>query len=144
MTQASTGASRISVAELAKRARTASRQLAKLSNDCRNEILMKAAKAIEESAGRILDSNERDCRAAERTVAAGEMSPSMFARLKVTPRGVEEMAARVRDVARLPDPLLHGGSALGSQCLDTKLGIVQQWESRGRFSRVAPYASPFL
>jgi hypothetical protein len=36
----------------------------------------------------------------------------------------------------------NGGSALGSQCLDTKLGIVQQWESRGRFSRVAPYASP--
>ena len=34
-------------------------------------------------------------------------------------------------------------SALGSQCLDTKLGIVQQCESRGRFSRVAPYASPF-
>jgi glutamate-5-semialdehyde dehydrogenase len=29
----------------------------------------------------------------------------MFARLKIGGRGIEEMAARVRDVARLPDPL---------------------------------------
>src|SRR5437899_12430892 len=29
----------------------------------------------------------------------------MFARLRTTERGVTEMAARVRDVARLPDPL---------------------------------------
>jgi glutamate-5-semialdehyde dehydrogenase len=33
------------------------------------------------------------------------LSRAMFARLRTTERGIAEMAARVRDVARLPDPL---------------------------------------
>ena len=33
------------------------------------------------------------------------MSSAMFARLKISERGIQEMAARVRDVARLADPL---------------------------------------
>ena len=97
--------SQVSVAEMAKRARASSRNLARLSNDTRNEILIAAAKAIEDGAQRILDSNERDCRAAESLVASGKMSPAMFARLRVTAKGIQEMAARVRDVSRLPDPL---------------------------------------
>lgn len=97
--------SQVSVAEMAKRARVSSRDLARLSNDARNEILVAAAKAIEDGAQRILDSNERDCRAAESLVESGKMSPAMFARLRVTAKGIEEMAARVRDVSRLPDPL---------------------------------------
>lgn len=97
--------SHVSVAEMAKRARACSRHLARLSNDARNEILMAAAKAIEVGAQRILDSNERDCRASESLVASGKMSTAMFARLRVTAKGIEEMATRVRDVSRLPNPL---------------------------------------
>jgi glutamate-5-semialdehyde dehydrogenase len=93
------------VAEIAKRARAASRELARLSNDFRNEILTRAAKAIQDGAEKILNSNSSDCIAAEPAVAAGKMSPSMFARLKLSPHGIEEMATRVHDVARLPDPL---------------------------------------
>jgi glutamate-5-semialdehyde dehydrogenase len=66
---------------------------------------MAAAKAIESGAQRILEANERDCRAAQPLVPSGRMSAAMFARLAVTAKGVDEMAARVRDVARLPDPL---------------------------------------
>lgn len=105
MSSDSVDTSQVSVLELAKRARASSRHLARLSNDSRNEILMAAAKAIESGAQRILDSNERDCRAAEPLVASGKMSAAMFARLRVTAKGIEEMAARVRDVARLLDPL---------------------------------------
>lgn len=118
MTSNSIDTSRLSVAAMAKRARASSRHLARLSNDVRNEILMAAAKAIESGAERILDSNERDCRGAESLVASGKMSAAMFARLRVTAKGIEEMAARVGDVARLPDPL---GRKLATTELDDNL-----------------------
>ena len=113
----------VSVAEIAKRARASSRYLARLSNDTRNEILMVEAKAIESGAQRILDSNERDCRAAESQVASGKMSAATFARLHVTAKGIEEMAARLRDVARLPDPL---GRKLATTELDDNLVLYKE------------------
>jgi glutamate-5-semialdehyde dehydrogenase len=93
------------MAELARKARLSSRDVASLSNERRNEILMAAAKAIEGGAQKILEANANDCRTAELSVAAGQMSSAMFARLRVSTQGIKEMAARVRDVARLPDPL---------------------------------------
>ena len=78
-----------SVAQIARRARVAARSLARLSADFRNEILLAAAKAIEDNRERILAANEEDCRAAEETVKAGKMSSAMFARLRVTARGVD-------------------------------------------------------
>jgi gamma-glutamyl phosphate reductase len=62
------------VVELASRARVASRALAKLSNQSRNELLMTVAKAIEDGGRKILEANERDCYAAEPAVSVGTMS----------------------------------------------------------------------
>ncbi len=104
-TPASTLASAAPAAALAHRARIASRQLAKLAAEARNEVLLAAADALEQSSRRILDANERDCRAAEPAVAAGKMSSAMFARLRVSERGVAQMAKQVREVARMDDPL---------------------------------------
>jgi len=123
MTETSTGISQRSVAEVAKRARAASRQLAKLSEAQRNDILTSAAKAIQENAERILDSNARDCRGAEAAVADGQMSAAMFARLKLSPRGIDEMIAKVLDVARLPDPL---GRRLATTELDENLVLCKE------------------
>lgn len=94
-----------SVAEIARRAKAASRQLAKLSAESRNEALLAAALAIEQGSRRVLDANAADCRAAESAVAEGKMSSAMFARLRVKESGVAQMAAQVREVARLEDPL---------------------------------------
>ncbi len=88
------------VVELASRARVASRALAKLSNQSRN-----------------------DCHAAEPAVLAGTMSSAMLSRLRINPRGVDEMAARVRDVARLPDPL---GRRLAATELDDGLVLYKE------------------
>src|SRR5216117_3118255 len=93
------------VQELASQARNASRALVKVSNDSRNEILMSVAKLIENNSQKILEANARDCQLAQPAVQAGKMSSAMFARLKVSERGIREMAARIRDVARLADPL---------------------------------------
>ena len=121
---APTGTSESGVARVAVRARAASRLLARLSHESRNEVLSAVAKAIEDGRGRILEANERDCRAAEPAVAAGKkMSSAMFARLRVTERGVAEMALRVRDVVRLPDPL---GRRLAATELDDHLVLYKE------------------
>ena len=112
-----------SVASIARRARAASRQLAKLSAETRNEVLMAAAQALEQGAARILEANERDSRAAHEAVTAGKMSSAMFARLRVTERGIAQMATQVREVARLEDPL---GRRLAATELDDKLVLYKE------------------
>jgi glutamate-5-semialdehyde dehydrogenase len=112
-----------SVASIAQRARAASRALAKLSSDARNEVLLAAAQAIEQNARRILEANAADCRAAEPAVAAGKMSSAMFARLRVKESGVAQMAAQIREVARLDDPL---GRRLAATELDDGLVLYKE------------------
>ncbi len=112
-----------SVVSIAERARAASRAVARLSVEARNQVLLAAAQAIESNARRILEANGRDCRAAEDLVAAGKMTSAMLARLRVTERGVEQMARQVREVASLPDPL---GRRLAATELDTGLVLVKE------------------
>ena len=88
-----------------RRARRAAHILAALSEDRRNEALLAAADALEAHSAEILAANEKDCAAASPAVERGEMSRAMFSRLRTTERGIAEMAERVRDVARLADPL---------------------------------------
>jgi len=115
--------SEATVASIAHRARIASRALAKLSLDARNEVLLAAAKAIEDGSKRILEANARDCAAAEPDVVAGKMSSAMFARLRVTEYGVAQMAAQIREVARLADPL---GRRLAATELDDGLVLYRE------------------
>ena len=123
MTQTGPAISESSVAQVAHRARSAARALARLSAEARNEVLIAAAQAIEDNASKILAANEIDCRAAEAAVAAGAMSPAMFARLRVTERGVAQMATQVREVAQLPDPL---GRRLSATELDDGLELYKE------------------
>jgi len=123
MTYVSNERSQSTVAELASRARAASRVLAKLSNETRSEVLIAIANAIEDGNRRIIEANERDCRAAEPAVTAGTMSSAMFARLRVSERGICEMATRVREVARLADPL---GRQLAATELDDGLVLYKE------------------
>src|SRR5271169_5401506 len=122
-TTASLQAPDYSVASIARRARVASRAIAKLSADVRNQVLIAVAQAIEQGARKILEANERDCRAAESEVAAGRMSAAMLARLRVTQRGIAEMGAQVRKVARLEDPL---GRKLSATELDDGLVLYKE------------------
>src|SRR5215472_4782664 len=93
----------ISVAEVARRACTASRALAKLSTEERNTILIATAAAIERGASKILEANVLDCEAARPLVDGGSMTSAMFARLCLTEKGVGHIAKQVREVSALPD-----------------------------------------
>ena len=105
-------------ADAARRAKAAARRLGSLPRERRDAALHAVADLIEQRAPEILAANARDGRAAEGAVAEGRMSAAMFKRLKTDERGVAEMAARVRDVAALPDPL---GRELAATELDDGL-----------------------
>jgi len=103
---------------VALRARQASHRLATLSHECRREALLAAANSIIKRRAEILAANEQDIGAALRSVDEGRMSRAILRRLQTSPRGVAEMAARVRAVAGLPDPL---GQTLATTELDDGL-----------------------
>jgi len=111
------------VQALAHRARGASRALAKLPLETRNKVLLAAADALEQNSARILEANARDCAAVQPDVASGKMSSAMFKRLRVTESGVAQMAAQVREVARLADPL---GQTLAATELDDGLALYRE------------------
>ncbi len=108
------------VADIARRAKAASRVLATLPISLRNELLSAAANLIEERSAEILRANEIDCRAAAEDVERGRMSRAMFDRLRTSERGVRQMATGVREVAALEDPL---GRELAVTELDDRLTL---------------------
>lgn len=114
----------VDVAMLAHAAREASRKLALLPGEMRTATLLAIANTLERNGRRILDANAKDCAAAEKLVASGKMRQSLFARLRIKQSGVAEMAARVREVANLPDPL---GKQLAATELDE--GLILHKES---------------
>ncbi|HEX7317277.1 MAG TPA: glutamate-5-semialdehyde dehydrogenase [Pyrinomonadaceae bacterium] len=111
-----------SVAELARRAKAASRRLATLPRERRDAALRAAADAIEARGAEVVAANERDLMAAARAVGDGRMTASTFKRLQTSERGVAEMAERVRDVAALEDPL---GRTLALTELDDGLTLTK-------------------
>src|SRR5205085_3042830 len=92
--------------------------------------LQAAAEAIDARSAEVVAANERDCMAAACAVGEGRMTASTFKRLQTNEKGVTEMAARVRDVATLADPVgrtlavteLDGGLTLTK--VSCPLGVV--------------------
>jgi glutamate-5-semialdehyde dehydrogenase len=109
-----------SVADVARRAKAASRQLATLPPARRNELLEAAAAEIEARRDEILSANRLDCQAAAHELEQGRLSRALFERLQTSERGIAQMAAGVREVAALEDPL---GRELGVTELDDGLTL---------------------
>jgi len=88
---------------IGKRAKTASRHLAGLSADTKNQVLIKVADAMEMSANtaRILAANAVDLKNADKN----NMSDGLKDRLRLTEARIHDMAEAVRDIAGLQDPV---------------------------------------
>jgi len=89
------------VADLGRRAKAASRQLATASTAAKDEALRAAADLLEQRSGDVLEANAADVEAA----AAGGMEPGPLDRLRLTDARLAGMAAGLRKVAALPDPV---------------------------------------
>lgn len=82
-------------------ARRASRRLAYLSTEIKNQALQNTAAALVERRDEILRANAADYAGAQ---AAG-LSEAMLDRLRLDPSRIQDMADDVRTVAALPDPI---------------------------------------
>jgi len=85
-------------AAAAARARLASAQLARASLAARNQALLGAAEALLATAPEIIAANQRDLASASGTAAFQD-------RLLLNPARLNAMAAALREIAALPDPL---------------------------------------
>ena len=81
-------------------AKAAKRELALLSTDDKNRALLAMAKALEAATEEILEANRADLAA-----VAGSMNEVMQDRLRLTPDRIRTMAAGIREVVDLPDPV---------------------------------------
>ncbi len=86
---------------LGRQAKAASRELARLSGAEKNACLTAMAGAMEENRAAIQEANRRDMEAG----AGAGLSSAMLDRLKLDERRINGMAAGLRDVAKLPDPV---------------------------------------
>jgi len=100
--------------------RRAARELARLSTDRRNQILLAAACMLEAREAEILKANQEDRESLERELTTGAASSALMKRLKTSSVGIKEMARQVRDVAKLEDPL---GRVLATTELDDGLTL---------------------
>ena len=89
------------VAELGRRAKVASRVLATASTSAKDAALEAAADVLVQRTSEILDANASDVARAEGSGTAA----TVVDRLRLTPARVEGMAAGLRQVAALPDPV---------------------------------------
>jgi len=86
--------------ETFKRVKAASKSLAALSDEQRNEILNAVADSIVQKKDRILEANGKD-------LAKMDKKNPLYDRLQLTEKRLDDIAADMRNVASLPSPLGH-------------------------------------
>ncbi len=89
------------VATLVKRAKGAAGRLSSLPTAVKNQALEAMADGLEEHETELLAENEKDLEQFEATPERKALGD----RLRLTAERIREMAAGIRDIARLPDPL---------------------------------------
>jgi glutamate-5-semialdehyde dehydrogenase len=87
--------------EVGRRARAASRAVARADTAAKNRALVAAAKAVRRDAKKLLAANAEDVKSAK---AAGE-DAAFIDRLTLTDKTIESMADGLDQVAKLPDPV---------------------------------------
>lgn len=105
-------------------ARPAAASLREASSDAKNRAILSAASAIETNAAEILRIN------GEEVAAASGESPAFVDRMTLTPARVVDMAAALRTIAALPDPVgrviaeWKRPNGLRFQRIRTPLGVI--------------------
>src|SRR5438552_8497343 len=87
--------------EVGRRARAASRELARADTATKNRALVAAAKAVRRDAKKLLAANADDAKGAR---VAGK-DAAFIDRLTLTEKSIESMAQGLEQVAKLPDPV---------------------------------------
>lgn len=105
--------------EIGKQARRAAHRLARVDSRQKQEVLSALAERILNDTSRILQANDQDVQAARQ---AG-LSPALVDRLALNPARLQGIAADLRSVAGLPDPV---GEVIESSTLPNGLRVRRQ------------------
>jgi glutamate-5-semialdehyde dehydrogenase len=105
-----------SVPDICAQAQRASRELARLDTATKNAALEAMAAALERRAGEVLDANARDMEAGEE---AG-LPSGLLDRLRLTEQRLAGIAADVRSIVALPDPV---GETIDGHRLENGLDV---------------------
>lgn len=105
--------------EKARQAKAASKKLASVPSSIKNEAILAVAQALLDKEDIILHNNEKDYKEAE----AGGMSASMLDRLMLNSARIKGIAADVKTVAGLPDPI---GEVMEERTLPNGLKLTKQ------------------
>lgn len=89
------------VSDKARKAKTASRSLANISTEIKNNALFKMAAGLEKEADKLISENRRDLMDAEKK----NLSKAMMDRLALSHDRIKAMSDGLREVAALPDPV---------------------------------------
>lgn len=90
---------------IAKNAKSASKKIAVLSTEIKNEALLKIAQNISDNKNKIFEANKIDLEEAKPLVEKGELTQSTYNRLKLDENKMRDMIQGVKDIAKLPDPI---------------------------------------
>ncbi len=106
-------------AEIARRARIASRHLATVPTRDKDRWLRCAARLLQERQDEILAGNQQDL------VAAVDLSAAQRDRLRLTPERLKQAGKTLHEIAALADPigLVHSGSVRPNGLQVTKVGV---------------------
>ncbi len=89
------------IKDIASQAAKAAKQLALLSTEQKNNVLMHMAKALRDNTARILNANQDDLAKAK----ANGLSSAMVDRLTLTPERIDDMAKGIEVIVELDDPV---------------------------------------
>ena len=99
--------------ELAKKAKDASKKLATVSSELKNKALLAIAESLDTNRELIFEANKKDLELAD-----GEISSSLYNRLKLDENKMRDMIQGIIDIYELDDPI---GKVLMQRSLDTGL-----------------------
>jgi len=89
------------ITKMAKEAKEAAREVAKLSTTVKNDVLLRTGERIIEDRGKLKEENEKDLtKAKEKGVTSAFMD-----RLRLSDKVIDSMTEGLRDVVALPDPV---------------------------------------
>jgi len=104
--------------DLAKRAKAASIELAFLKSEVKNRALLAVAEKLDKESDKIFEANKLDLKNAEVLLKSGEISQSVYNRLKLDSNKLRDMIQGIIDIYELEDPI---GRVLFQRSLDTGL-----------------------
>ncbi len=108
--------------EIAKKAKAASKKAATLSEKIKNQALLNIAENIKDNKDKIFEANKKDLEEAEPLVKRGELSQSVFNRLKLDENKMRDMIQGIIDISNLEDPI---GKVLLKRQLDDGLVLTK-------------------